>query len=104
MAPATDFLVGLGLLLLLPARPTYAYAMASPRPLARGRGHHRPRVLPHVRGPRCRSLTARPAKAEWASDENRGENHLSACWDEGDVVLYKSGRWLVDGVEVVSVS
>ena len=103
------FLVGLVLLLSLPARPTHAYSMASPRPtasprpLACGRGHHRPLILPHVRGPRdLPSLTARPAKAEWASDENRGENHLSAFLDEGDVVLYKTGRWLVDGVEVVS--
>lgn len=98
--------VGLGLLLSLPVHPILAYATAAARPLAFG--HHRLLALPRVRGPRDGAsrfqscLTARPAKVEWASDENRGDNHLSAFLEEGDVVLYKTGRWLVDGVEVVS--
>eukprot|EP00527_Entomoneis_sp_CCMP2396_P000725 CAMPEP_0198153322 /NCGR_PEP_ID=MMETSP1443-20131203/63610_1 /TAXON_ID=186043 /ORGANISM="Entomoneis sp., Strain CCMP2396" /LENGTH=131 /DNA_ID=CAMNT_0043819613 /DNA_START=176 /DNA_END=571 /DNA_ORIENTATION=+ len=30
----------------------------------------------------------------------RGEDHLSACLNEGDVVVYQAGTWYVDGVEV----
>ncbi|GFH54461.1 hypothetical protein CTEN210_10937 [Chaetoceros tenuissimus] len=30
----------------------------------------------------------------------RGEMHLSAVLDEGDVVIYKTGLWEVDGVQV----
>ena len=40
---------------------------------------------------------------EYQSDSStygRGEMHLSAALDEGDVVVYKTGTWEVDGVEV----
>lgn len=34
------------------------------------------------------------------SDYGRGDQHLSASLEEGDVVLYQTGSWFVDGVEV----
>ena len=37
---------------------------------------------------------------EFQSDFGRGEAHLSAILEEGDVVVYQTGTWLVDGVEV----
>jgi len=40
---------------------------------------------------------------EYQADEEkygRGERHLSACLNEGDVVVYQGGTWLVDGVSV----
>lgn len=40
---------------------------------------------------------------EYQSDSStygRGDMHLSAVLDEGDVVVYKTGTWEVDGVEV----
>ena len=40
---------------------------------------------------------------EFQADESkfgRGEYHLSASLDEGDVVVWQSGTWMVDGVEV----
>jgi hypothetical protein len=42
-------------------------------------------------------------KVEFQSDESlfgRGENHLSALLQEGDLVLYQTGSWQVDGVTV----
>lgn len=35
-----------------------------------------------------------------ASKYGRGEMHLSAAVDRGDIVVYQTGTWLVDGVEV----
>jgi hypothetical protein len=40
---------------------------------------------------------------DFQSDESmygRGEYHLSAAVEEGDVVVYQTGTWLVDGVPV----
>lgn len=37
---------------------------------------------------------------EYQSDCGRGEQHLSASLQEGNVVVYQGGTWLVDGVEV----
>jgi hypothetical protein len=37
---------------------------------------------------------------EYQSNHGRGENHLSAFLEEGDVVVYQTGTWYVDGVEV----
>ena len=40
---------------------------------------------------------------ELQSDESkygRGEMHLSAVLDIGDIVVYQTGTWMVDGVEV----
>ena len=40
---------------------------------------------------------------DFQSDEanfGRGDFHLSAALNEGDVVVYQTGTWLVDGVEV----
>ena len=40
---------------------------------------------------------------EYQSDESkygRGEMHLSAVLDTGDIVVYQTGTWYVDGVEV----
>uniref|UniRef100_A0A7S1VZG3 Uncharacterized protein n=1 Tax=Ditylum brightwellii TaxID=49249 RepID=A0A7S1VZG3_9STRA len=46
---------------------------------------------------------AETAHIDYQSDESsfgRGEDHLSAVLDEGDVVVYQTGTWSVDGVEV----
>lgn len=43
------------------------------------------------------------ADIEFQSDESmygRGEMHLSAAIDMGDIVVYQTGTWFVDGVEV----
>jgi hypothetical protein len=37
---------------------------------------------------------------EFQADHGRGEDHLSAFLDEGDVVMYQTGTWYVDSVEV----
>ena len=37
---------------------------------------------------------------EWSSSEKRGEEHLSAQLEEGDVIMWQSGSWTVDGVVV----
>jgi hypothetical protein len=40
---------------------------------------------------------------DFQSDDSqfgRGERHLSAILEEGDVVVYQTGSWQVDGVEV----
>jgi hypothetical protein len=40
---------------------------------------------------------------DFQADESqfgRGDYHLSAAVDEGDVVVYQTGSWLVDGVQV----
>ncbi|CAM9499067.1 unnamed protein product, partial [Heterosigma akashiwo] len=39
---------------------------------------------------------------EYQSDETygRGDLHLSAALNEGDVVIYQTGLWEVDGVQV----
>ncbi|CAB9518800.1 expressed unknown protein [Seminavis robusta] len=59
------------------------------------RSHSRPRLLPMVQ--------ATKGEIEFQSDESnygRGEMHLSAVLDIGDVVVYQTGTWLVDGVQV----
>ncbi|QDZ24411.1 hypothetical protein HOP50_13g69490 [Chloropicon primus] len=42
----------------------------------------------------------RRGAVDWARDYGRGEAHLSADCDEGDVVAYLTGQWEVDGVLV----
>ena len=37
---------------------------------------------------------------EFQAQCGRGEDHLSAFLEEGDVVVYQTGTWFVDGVEV----
>jgi hypothetical protein len=37
---------------------------------------------------------------EFQADHGRGEDHLSAFLEEGDVVMYQTGTWYVDSVEV----
>ena len=37
---------------------------------------------------------------ELQRDHGRGEDHLSAFCNEGDVIVYQDGAWLVDGVVV----
>mmetsp|Transcript_15510 Transcript_15510/g.22884 ORF Transcript_15510/g.22884 Transcript_15510/m.22884 type:complete len:172 (+) Transcript_15510:50-565(+) len=37
---------------------------------------------------------------EYQENCGRGEQHLSAYLDDGDLVVYQSGTWLVDGVKV----
>ena len=32
--------------------------------------------------------------------EGRGVDHLSAALEEGDLVLYQTGQWAVDGVAI----
>jgi len=42
-------------------------------------------------------------KIEYQSDSSlfgRGDMHLSAVLEEGDIVVYQTGTWYVDGVEV----
>ena len=42
----------------------------------------------------------RAVRTEWASPTSRGDDHISAFIDVGDLVLWREGSWLVDGVEV----
>lgn len=37
---------------------------------------------------------------DYQSEYGRGEDHLSAILEEGDVVVYQKGTWFVDGVAV----
>ena len=59
-----------------------------------------------VRRPRlakCLIVAAGGECIDFQADESkfgRGEFHLSAALDEGDVVVWQSGTWMVDGVEV----
>jgi hypothetical protein len=72
--------------------------------LSRGRGltpnAHRTRTA-------CTKVGAWPGQghadqveAELQRDNGRGEMHLSAMLQEGDVVAYQQGAWLVDGVKI----
>ena len=45
-------------------------------------------------------MTAAATKIDFQADHGRGEDHLSAFLEEGDVVMYQTGTWYVDGVEV----
>jgi hypothetical protein len=45
-------------------------------------------------------LFATSTSIDFQSAFGRGEHHLSALLEEGDVVVYQTGTWLVDGVEV----
>lgn len=47
----------------------------------------------------CRYGTRLHASIDYQT-EGRGEDHLSARIDEGDVVVYQTGTWFVDGVAV----
>lgn len=52
---------------------------------------------------RNRVLLSSSNAIEYQSDETRfgrGSMHLSAVLQEGDVVIYQTGNWLVDGVRV----
>ena len=54
-------------------------------------------------------VSARPAtaKIDFQSDDalfGRGQMHLSADLEEGNVVAYQTGTWLVDGVTVGDVT
>jgi hypothetical protein len=47
--------------------------------------------------------TPTPGSIDFQSDDSqfgRGERHLSALLEEGDVVVYQTGTWQVDGVDV----
>mmetsp|Transcript_27323 Transcript_27323/g.45192 ORF Transcript_27323/g.45192 Transcript_27323/m.45192 type:complete len:234 (+) Transcript_27323:134-835(+) len=56
---------------------------------------HRRRWLPsHL------TSKATTKSIEFQADHGRGQDHLSAFLDEGDVVVYQTGTWYVDGVEV----
>jgi hypothetical protein len=46
------------------------------------------------------SLPDAPAAAALQEDFGRGQHHLSTLLEEGDVVAYQVGTWLVDNVEV----
>lgn len=50
------------------------------------------------------SMTALPSTSssyvDFQKDYGRGQNHLSAFLEEGDVVVYQTGTWWVDGVQV----
>jgi hypothetical protein len=37
---------------------------------------------------------------DFQKDHGRGQDHLSAFLEEGDVVVYQTGIWTVDGVQV----
>lgn len=59
--------------------------------------------------PRCSSFfgsindcsdNAARQQIDFQSNFGRGHDHLSAFVNEGDVVVYQSGTWYVDGVEV----
>ena len=47
-----------------------------------------------------RRQTYLQASIQLQRDYGRGEDHLSAFLQEGDVVVYQTGTWYVDGVEV----
>lgn len=51
-----------------------------------------------------RSLTSLPStsspQVDLQKDYGRGQSHLSAFLEEGDVVVYQTGTWWVDGVQV----
>ena len=69
------------------------------RSLSKPSCHHMPKVTSTVT--LYSSLDS--SKIELQSDDTkfgRGEFHLSALIDEGDVVVYQTGSWLVDGVVV----
>jgi hypothetical protein len=46
------------------------------------------------------AATTTTTTIEFQSEHGRGDHHLSALLEEGDVVVYQTGTWLVDGVEV----
>ena len=49
------------------------------------------------------SLKSSSVEIEYQSDESkygRGDMHISAALDEGDIVVYQAGTWFVDGVPV----
>ena len=61
----------------------------------------RRRALPLTRS--SRALLAIPTARRRAAPlmaEGRGADHLSAALEEGDLVLYQTGSWTVDGVTV----
>ena len=37
---------------------------------------------------------------EWSSNENKGHDHLSAFIQEDDIVIYRTGTWYIDNIEV----
>jgi hypothetical protein len=45
-------------------------------------------------------LLAMSQQIDYQSDYGRGQDHLSAFLEEGDVVVYQTGIWYVDGVQV----
>lgn len=47
-----------------------------------------------------RCMLSSTSHAELQRDNGRGEMHLSAILEEGDIVVYQRGMWFVDGVEV----
>jgi hypothetical protein len=56
-----------------------------------------------VRQYSCIYLAAASNQVDFQSDGSlygRGERHLSASLSEGDIVVYQTGTWLVDGVQV----
>lgn len=67
---------------LLPARPAFIRASSSLRP------------------PAVSAASTEDDAIDFQADHGRGEDHLSALLMEGDVVVYQTGTWFVDGVEV----
>ena len=68
-----------------------ATSLVEPIPLSSGRSRNLPLFATTLSG------------IEYQSDESkygRGEMHLSAVLDMDDIVVYQTGTWTVDGVEV----
>ena len=50
--------------------------------------------------PAARAVAAMRVELQEPPEYGRGEQHLSACLEEGDLVAYQVGTWMVDSVEV----
>ena len=65
-----------------------------------------PSVLLSLRRPSRQLVAHRPRcvsprlEVEWSKEGDRGHAHLSAYLAEGELVIYQTGTWLVDNVEV----
>ena len=58
-------------------------------------------VFPRIISASRQELPLRASSSiDFQRDHGRGDEHLSAFLEEGDVVVYQTGTWLVDGVEV----
>ena len=65
-----------------------------------------PSMLLSLRRPSRQLVAHRPRcvsprlEVEWSKEGDRGHAHLSAYLAEGELVIYQTGTWLVDNVEV----